>query len=213
MRTETGLFSLRDGPAARPARRRERSERVPVGAARPLFSRSKRGHTERRSARNSCTRIEFSERISVAGRSLLSVCSLSQQDTDFSLRGSPTKCRRMRRCAGQAVGCGQCDRSHRRQGGGLRGKTTQALRAGAGLKDAPFTTPYNPRKPVNTHSSDHHFAGAANSSASAGRSLRNGASASLSDRMGSRTGQSIARAGSFQRMLRSAFGTYTSVHL
>ena len=35
MGTETGLFSLRDGPAARPARRRERSERVPVDAAFP----------------------------------------------------------------------------------------------------------------------------------------------------------------------------------
>jgi len=75
------------------------------------------------------------------------------------------------------------------------------------------TTPYNPRKPFNTHSSDRHSAGAVNSRASAGRSSRTGASASLSDRTGSRTGQSMARAGSFQRMLRSALGTYTSVHL
>jgi len=87
----------------------------------------------------------------------------------------------------------------------------------ASLKGMPFTctrtTPYNPRHPVNTHSSDLHSAGAVNSRASAGRSSRAGASASLSDRMGSRTGQSISSAGSFQRMLRSALGTYTSVHL
>jgi len=192
---------------------------VPVGAAFSVpFLAGQKGDMPKGRARGMAARgSNLLTVISVAGRALLSVYSLSQQDKDISLRSFPhqvpedeTSCRTSRRRWPMRLATSTTGR-------GSPQKDDAGDPCRASLKGVPFTctctTPYNPRQPVNTHPSDRHSAGAVNSRAFAGRSSRTGAAASLSDRMGSRTGQSISSAGSFQRMLRSALGTYTSVHL
>jgi hypothetical protein len=91
--------------AARLARRRERSELVPVGAAFSVpFLAGQKGDIPTRPT----------DRMTTRRRGLT-----RHQDRRRSLpaQRSPTECRRTRLCGGSAVRGGQCDWPHRRQGG------------------------------------------------------------------------------------------------
>jgi hypothetical protein len=94
------------GPDAGQSRQPQRVQ--PGGFFRPLFGRSKRGHPDR-----------FYQQDDHTEEGTQSVRSPNHIEREGYLpaQQSPTECRRTTPCGGPAVGGGQCDWPHRRQGG------------------------------------------------------------------------------------------------